>query len=82
MAHKIIIVATVSAIHRIPPRQIRCGIVRLYRIVHNNELPTTPGKRTANGRSQAEAALCRAHLTLCVLSWIDTRFGEEPFVLL
>src|SRR3954451_14461249 len=65
-----------------PPREIRCGVVRLDRIVYNNELPTTPGKRTADGRSQAEAALYRAHLALRVLSRIDTRFGEEPFVLL
>src|SRR3954453_9843680 len=57
-----------------PPCDFRCGVVRLYRVVDDNELPTTPGERTADGRSQAEAALCRAHLALCVLSRIDTRF--------
>src|SRR4051794_9124377 len=38
-----------------PPRDFRCGVVRLYRIIDNNELPTTPGQRTADGRGQAEA---------------------------
>src|SRR3954451_9182683 len=64
-----------------PPREIRCGVVRLYRIVYDNELTTTPGERTADRGSQAETALCRAHLALGVLGRVDTGIRKESFVL-